>query len=90
MKKIKIKEELEDWLVDYITDYVHKLEAVNTPENEEFNKWAKSFKREEAKFVVKTEFVNDWYYDERTEILENEATEYAQSLLRVILDNWYL
>ena len=86
MKTIKIKEELEKWLVDYLTTTVNNLEAENS---EEFNAWAKSFKRDEAEFVVGMEFVNDWGYDERTEITEEEAEEYAQSLLKVILDNWY-
>ena len=90
MKNIKIKDELENWLIDYITEYIHELEAEDTPENKEFNKWAKSCEREEARFLVGMEFVNDWFYDERTEILENEAIEYAQSLIREILDNWYL
>ena len=86
MKSIKIKNELENWLVDYLTNTVHNLEAEGSPE---FNKWAKSFEREEAAFVVGMEFVNDWGYDKRTEINEEEAEEYAQSLLKVILDNWY-
>ena len=86
MKTIKIKNELESWLVDYLTNTVHNLEAEGSSE---FNKWAKSFEREEAAFVVGMEFVNDWGYDKRTEINEEEAEEYAQSLLKVILDNWY-
>lgn len=57
MKKINIKNELETWLVDYITDTVHNLEAENSPE---FNKWAKSFEKDEASFVVGMEFINDW------------------------------
>ena len=86
MKKINIKNELETWLVDYITDTVHNLEAENSTE---FNKWAKSFEKDEASFVVGMEFINDWGYDERTEIDESEAEKYAQTLLKVILDNWY-
>ncbi len=86
MKTIKIKKELENWLVDYLTNTVHNLEA---EDSDEFNNWAKAFKREEAAFVVGMEFVNDWGYDERTEITEEEAEEYAQSLLKIILDNWY-
>lgn len=42
MKTIKIKNELENWLVDYLTNTVHNLEAEGSPE---FNKWAKSFER---------------------------------------------
>ena len=56
MKAINIKKELENWLVDYLTDTVHNLEA---KDSDEFNKWAKSFEREEAAFVVGMEFVND-------------------------------
>ena len=86
MKTIKIKNELENWLVDYLTNAVHNLEAEDSPE---FNKWAKSFEREEAAFVVGREFGNEWGYDDRVDITEEEAGEYAQSLLKVILDNWY-
>lgn len=87
MKTINIKDELEKWLVDYITDTVHKLE---TGDSKEFNNWAKAFKKEEAAFVVDMEFVNDWAYDKRTEITEKEAEQYALSLLKIILDNWYI
>jgi len=86
MKTIKIKKELENWLVDYLTNTVHNLEA---EDSDEFNNWAKAFKREEAAFVVRMEFVNDWGYDKRTEITEEEAEKYAQSLLKIILNNWY-
>ena len=87
MKMIKIKTELQEWLVDYITNTIHGLEAENS---EDFNKWAKSFEREEADFVVNMEFGNDWGYDKRDEITEKEAAEYAQALMQTILDNWYL
>lgn len=87
MKMIKIKTELQEWLVDYITNTIHGLEAENS---EDFNKWAKSFEREEADFVVNMEFGNDWGYDKRDEITEKEASEYAQALMQTILDNWYL
>ncbi|MCA4531501.1 hypothetical protein LDZ77_03010 [Bacteroides xylanisolvens] len=87
MKSINIKEELNQWLVDYITDTIHNLEAEDSIE---FNKWAKSFEKEEAEFVVNMEFVNDWGYDGRSEIPEKEAIDYAQILLKRILDNWYL
>jgi len=36
------------------------------------------------------EFVNDWGYNGRNEISEKEAIDYAQILLKRILDNWYL
>lgn len=87
MKKINIVNELESWLIDYLTNTIHNLEA---EDSEEFNKWAKSFERDEAEFVVNMEFVNDWSYDQRTEITEEEATKYANSLLRKILDRWYI
>ena len=57
MKTIKIKTELKDWLIDNITNTIHGLEAENS---DEFNNWAKVFKREEAEFVVNMEFGNDW------------------------------
>lgn len=87
MKTIQIKEELCDWLINYITNTIHGLEAENSTE---FNKWAKNFKREEAEFVVNMEFANDWGNDQREQISSKEATEYAQSILKIILDNWHL
>ncbi|MBP8935298.1 MAG: hypothetical protein KBG68_06335 [Prevotella sp.] len=87
MKTIQIKEELCDWLINYITNTIHGLEAENSTE---FNKWAKNFKREEAEFLVNMEFANDWGYDKREQISSKEATEYAQSILKRILDNWHL
>ena len=41
MGNIKIKSELEQWLVKYITDSIHGMQA---EDSDEFNKWAKSFK----------------------------------------------
>ena len=87
MKSIKIKEELREWLVNYITNTIHGLEAENSAE---FNKWAKTFKKEEAEFAVNMEFANDWGYDKREEVFEEEASKYAQSLLQQILNNWYI
>ena len=87
MKKINIQKELKEWLTNYLTDTIHNLEAENF---DDFNEWAKSFEREEAEFVVRMEFVNDWGYDKRTEITEEEAARYADSLLKKILDRWYL
>lgn len=84
---INVKKDLENWLVNYITDTIHQLEAENS---EAFNKWAKNFEREEAEFVVSMEFGVDWGYEERKEISEEEAAEYASSLIQTILDNWYL
>lgn len=83
---IRIKE-LQNWLSEYITNSIHKLESENS---KEFNEWAKSFKKEEAEFVVGMEFINDWGYDEREEIPKEEAIKYAESLIKTIVDNWYL
>ena len=85
---INIKNELENWLVDYITDFVHEVKVEGQP-NPEFEEWAKSFPREEAEFVVGMEFPNDWGYDKRKEVSEEEAEEYAHELLKTIFDNWY-
>ena len=85
METIKI-EDLKEWLVDYITMNIHSMES---GESEEFNNWAKSFEKEEAEFVVKAEFVNDWGYDNRNEISIKEASEYAQALIQRILSTWY-
>lgn len=87
MKSINIKKELNGWLVEYLTNTVHGLESEDSAE---FNKWAKAFEREDAQFIVDMEFVNDWGYDEREEVSEEEAIMYAQPLLMRILENWYL
>lgn len=87
MKKININNELKTWLIDYITNTIHGYES---EDSEEFNKWAKSFKREEAKFVVNMEFVVDWGDDDRKEVTEEEAAEYADPLIERILSNWFL
>ena len=86
MKTIKMNE-LSNWLVTYITDFIHGAQAENAPE---FLKWAKSFKREEAESIVKAEFVNDSGYDERSEISEEEAILYARALLERILSSWFM
>lgn len=86
MKTIKMNE-LSNWLVTYITDFIHGAQAENAPE---FLKLAKSFKREEAESIVKAEFVNDWGYDERSEISEEEAILYARALLERILSSWFM
>ena len=86
MKTIKMNE-LSNWLVTYITDFIHGAQAENAPE---FLKWAKSFKREEAESIVKAEFVNDWGYGERSEISEEEAILYARALLERILSSWFM
>lgn len=87
MNKIRIKTELKDWLIDNITNTIHELEIENS---ENFNKWAKTFKKENAELVVNMEFINDWGYDERECITEKEASEYSQILMQRIIDNWYL
>lgn len=87
MKTINIKNELNEWLVKYITNTIHNLYA---EDSDEFNKWAENFKESEAKFVVDMEFCNDWGYDEREDIDENEAEKYASTLIQTILDNWFL
>lgn len=87
MQIISIKKDLKKWLVEYITNSIHGLSAENSTE---FNNWAKSFKKEEAEFVVDMEFMNDWGYDERENVPEDEAMKYAQLLMQKILDNWYL
>ena len=79
-------EKLKEWLIDYITDTIHQLES----DSPEFNAWAKSFKRAEADFVVNMEFVVDWGDDERSEIPEDEAMSYGNTLMKVILDRWYI
>ncbi len=83
---INIKSDLANWVIDYITNAVHNT---TSDDSTEFNNWAKSFDRDEAKVVVSMEFGNDWGYDTRTEIAEEEAEKYAQKLLQVILNNWY-
>ncbi len=87
MANIKIKSELKHWLVRYITDNMHGMQAEDF---DEFKKWAKSFKEEDASFVVGAEFVNDWGYDERDEVTQEEAKEYANALIQRILNSWYL
>jgi hypothetical protein len=87
MDFIKNNKELQEWLVNYITDSIHGFEAEDSAE---FNKWAKNFQKEEAEFVVNMEFGNDWGYDERKEITLKEAKEYANTLMKKILENWYL
>lgn len=87
MKQINIKKDLRRWLIEYITDTIHGIEAEDF---DEFNKWAKSFEKEEAEFVVDMEFGNDWGYDVRETVSEEEAMKYAQTLLQDIIDNWYL
>lgn len=84
---INIKTELKEWLVNYITNNIHGFESEDSPE---FNAWAKAFDKEEASFVVDMEFINDWGYNQRESISEDETSKYAQPLIKRILENWYL
>lgn len=91
MEQINVKTELKEWLVDYITDTIHGLRCEDRSfDNEAFNGWAHSFKREEAAFVVNMEFVVDWGYSTQEYISNEEACKYAQTLIQIIVDKWYL
>lgn len=86
--KMEIKiNELEKWLVECITTTIHDLKVEG---NDEFNKWAKNFKQEEAEFVVNMEFGAEWGYEEREAISAEEAYKYAMALTQKIVDVWYL
>lgn len=84
---INIKNELEEWLINYITDEINSLEV---EDNQEFNNWAKAYPKEATSTIVKMEFSNDWGYDEREAITEDEASNYAHLLIQRIVDSWYL
>lgn len=84
---INIKTELKEWLVNYITNNIHGFESEDSPK---FNAWVKAFDKEKAYLIVDMEFINDWGYDERESISEEEAAKYAQPLIKRILENWYL
>lgn len=86
MNKIKIQDELSNWLVDYITNSINEFsEECNT---EESIQQAKAFKKEDAQFVVDAEFINDWGYDDREDISEVEAKKYAEKLIKRITYLW--
>lgn len=87
MKTIKIQEELNQWLVEYITSSIHSMEA---EDSEEFNQWAKSYPREAVQMIVDAECMNDWGYEERSEISEEEAARYAGVLIQRIVSSWHL
>ena len=90
METIKF-EQLADWLIDTITERIHKLRVKEEwISKEDFNNWAKSFQREEAAVLVNMEFVVDWGEEERKEIPIEEASSYANKLMQTILDIWYL
>lgn len=88
MNSVMIKTELlREWLIDYITNTIHGMKAEDSPE---FDKWAASFKREEAEFVVNMEFVVECGDVTSEAISEDEARNYAEPFLQIILDRWYL
>ncbi len=88
VKNIK-KSKLRYWLVEYITDNVHRLKVKKREiSSKEFNAWAKSFKREEADFLVGME-IWEWEEDSRNEFPLTEIIPYADKLLQRVLDNWY-
>lgn len=83
---IKINE-LQNWIIDYITDTIPNLEC----DNDEFNEWTKSFERDEAEFVVE---MNLWELEKeiegKIEFLEENAAELARPFIQKIVDHWYL
>ena len=81
--------QLKSWLIDYITNSIHNLKS-SRKDMADFNKWAKSFKKEEASFVVNMEYVVDWGYEKRESIPIEEAKDYAQLLIQKIVDKWYI
>lgn len=86
VEEIKLSE-LEVWLIDYITSYIHSLKTEN---NMKFNQWAVEFKREEVASLVEMEFYVDWGCEKRRAIPASEAVAYADSLIQRILDVWFL
>lgn len=82
---------LKYWLIDYITSQIRALKIKEDwVSKDEFNKWAKSFKREEAVFIVNMEYTVDWGNESRTSIPIDEAKAYAQTLIQKITDKWYM
>lgn len=88
METVK-KSSLKYWLVDYITNTIHGMNSKDEGA-EAFNQWAKSFKKEEAEFVVNMEWSVDWEDDERKKIPLDEVKEYAEELIQTITERWYL
>lgn len=90
MAKVVKKNKLRYWLVDYITNNVHKCKMdKKEKEAAAFNSWAKNFKREEADFLVGMEFW-EWEQDPRTEIPLPEVVKYANEMFKIVLDKWNL
>lgn len=86
MNRIKIQEELSDWLVDYITNSINGFSEESHTKG--FIQQAQTFKKEDVQFVVNAEFINDWDYDEREDISEAEAKKYADALIKRITYLW--
>ena len=84
---ISIRTELKEWLVNYVISFVKDCKS---EDSQEFNDWVKSLKNEDVISVVEVEFINDWGYDKRDAISEEEAIKYAQSLIQKILSTWCL
>lgn len=82
---------LKYWLIEHITKQIQSMKIKEDRiSKDEFNKWAKSFKREEATFVVNMEYSVDWGDEQRTSIPIEEAKAYAQILIQKIVDKWYV
>lgn len=82
---------LRYWLIEHITSYIHSLKVKDDwVSKDEFNKWAKTFKRKEAAFVVNMEYEVDWGNETRSSIPIEEVEKYAQSLIQKIIDKWYM
>lgn len=82
---------LKYWLIDYITSQIRSLKIKDDwISKAEFNKWAKSFKREEAAFVVNMEYMVDWGNESRSLIPIEEAKVYAGTLIETIISKWYM
>ena len=47
MKSINIKNELNEWLVEYLTNTIHNLKV---EDSDDFNKWAKTLNGKKPKF----------------------------------------
>lgn len=83
---IKINE-IQNCIIDYITDTIHNLEC----DNEEFNEWTRSFEREEADFVVGMDLLKlEETIEGKTEFSKEEAAELALPFIQKIVDHWYL
>lgn len=84
---INIKDDLRDWTIKYI---LLNIKNFHSDGSSAFNEWIDNFDEELARIAVDLEFINDWGYDEREEVDEVEAMEYAESIMQSILGNWHL